>query len=114
MSDQDRWILHMLGLASRQKKLILGTQPVESMVMRGHAHGKMVFVAGDLSEKIMKRIMFRCEKMQVPVHVLYTVDCATLGSFFGKEKVNAVGLDHQELVKGIREKIERSEEDHER
>ena len=95
--------LSLLGFAAKAGKLSFGTHATQFALSSGKA--KLVLVAFDISEKSIKEIKFKAEKVKVPVIILKNTDKTTLSGKLGKN-CGIVAVNDSEFALAVLKKQE--------
>ena len=78
-------VLHLLGLAYRARKLVLG-----EMVLKRIKEVKLLFLASDISPKSKERFLKKCHYYQITWIDSYSSD--DLSMALGKNNVKVIGI----------------------
>ncbi len=91
-------ILTLLGFASKAGKLSYGFDAVCTTVSQKKS--KLVLVAGDVSPKSKKEILFYCDKSKTQSVVLDNYDMATISHAIGR-KCGIVSCNDENFANGL-------------
>ena len=91
-------VLKILGLASRARKLILGSDMLKDL-----SKVKLIFLASDISEKSKERFNKKAYYYQIDIIDIYDSD--TLSKAIGKNNIKALGIIDEGFKNTIKDKI---------
>lgn len=100
-NENKKKILSLLGLAHRARKIITGEEAVLETLRANLA--KLVFVAGDASEKTLDNFNRKCFFYHVPV--CFELKSDELAQALGKTLCKIVAVTDQGFFQSIQEKI---------
>ncbi len=105
-SVNDEYFLGMLGFATRTRRIIVGKDNLRSYIRNRQKKIKILILANDVSENIMQDWLKRCEFFGVNIVILDGTSKKDLANRAGKRYLSALGIDDENMVSGILEKIE--------
>jgi len=108
-SKNDEYFLGMLGFATRTRRIIVGKDNLRSYIRNRQKKIKLLILANDVSENIMQDWLKRCEFFGVNVVILDGTTKKDLANRAGKRYLSALGIDDEDMVKGILDKIDKGE-----
>ena len=91
----------MLGLASRARKVVSGTDAVIETINKREA--ELVIIAQDASEKTIKNMKYHCEKNDVEIVIYGTID--ELSKSIGKNNRAIIAIIDKNFAEGMKKVI---------
>lgn len=101
MSNAEKRMLSLVGLAAKAGKIASGEFQTETSVKDGTA--QLVLVAGNASENTKKLFRDKCSFYQVPFYMIGTKE--ELGAAIGKEYRASIAILDEGLAKAVQKKI---------
>ena len=96
ISSKER-IIQMIGLATRARKTIFGTDAVTMAMAKGKV--KMVFVSTESSDNTKNKFINKCEYYKAKLVI--KLNCAELMKATGKDNIMVVGITDMGFVNNL-------------
>ncbi len=93
-------IYSFLGFAARARKLVWGKERLRDYI-KAPKKVKLVVIAEDASERTKYDIKLRCKNTGTEFLVIFTKK--ELGKLLGKDEISAVGVEDENIIKGVLE-----------